>query len=52
MHPLPPHQRTLLSKGHKDKKDIRTKRTYGTTENSDADDGAYWLGEELWKGAP
>nr|WP_268741527.1 primase C-terminal domain-containing protein [Bacteroides sp. D2] len=22
MHPLPPHQRTLLSKGHKDKKDI------------------------------
>ena len=31
-------------------KDIRTKRPYGTTENSDADDEAYWLGEEFRKG--
>ena len=33
-------------------KDIRTKRPYGTTENSDADDEAYWLGEEFRKGTP
>ena len=33
-------------------KDIRTKRPYSTTENSDADDEAYWLGEEFRKGTP
>ena len=33
-------------------KDIRTKRPYGTTENSDADDEAYWLGEKFRKGTP
>ena len=33
-------------------KDIRTKIPYGTLENSDSTEEAYWLGEEFRKGTP
>lgn len=33
-------------------KDIRTKVPYGTLENSDSTEEAYWLGEEIRKETP